>query len=208
MQHNSGEINFEKDALEPEPQSENRLPSQKDVTGRIVPTDFQKFLITIYSLLKMTTGCYTLASEPEPMKTPIKSIFSNTSNFTQCFNIPSSRLFALIIRQPLKQLNLTISNKFIAAVHEEHLHYVDLYAGEENRPDGICKQNLNPTLPSEEYQTEHKPNLNRHCATSRYWENNWIQNHGANPFWHVPYTANPSQKANHLARSSQHSSIY
>jgi hypothetical protein len=46
---------------------------QKDVTGRIVPTDFQKFL-------KMTTGCYTLASEPEPMKTPIKSIFSNTSN--------------------------------------------------------------------------------------------------------------------------------
>jgi hypothetical protein len=101
---------------------------QKDVTGGIVPTDFQKFLIVFYSLLKMTTGCYSLALDPEPTKTPIKSIFSNTSNYTQCFNILPSHQFALMIRKPLKQLNLTILNKFMAAVLKEHLHHVDLYA--------------------------------------------------------------------------------
>ncbi len=33
-----------------------------------------------------------------------------------------------MIRKPLKQLNLTILNKFMAAVLKEHLHHVDLYA--------------------------------------------------------------------------------
>jgi len=82
---------------------------QKDVIVRIVPSNFQKLILIIYSLLKMTNGCYSLASDPEPMKTPIKSIFSNTSNYTQCFNIHSSHQFALIIRHPLSQSNLTIS---------------------------------------------------------------------------------------------------
>jgi len=99
---------------------------QIDVTSRIVPTNLQKFLIIFYSLLKMTAGCYPLASEPEPTKTPIKSIFSNTSTYTQCFNILPSHQFALMIRQLLKQLNLTISNKFMATELEKHLHYVDL----------------------------------------------------------------------------------
>jgi len=71
---------------------------QKDVTSRIVPTNLQKFLIIFYSLLKMTQGYYPQASEPEPTRTPIKSIFNNRSNYTQCFNILPSHQFALVIR--------------------------------------------------------------------------------------------------------------
>jgi hypothetical protein len=39
-----------------------------------------------------------------------------------------SQQFALVIKQLLLQVNLTISNKFVAAVFEKHLHYVDQYA--------------------------------------------------------------------------------
>jgi hypothetical protein len=92
-----------------------------------IPTDFQKILILFYSH-KMTTGCHTLASEPENTNTTIKSIFTNNSNYTQCFNIPSGHRFAFKIHQPLKQLNLTISNKFMASIIEEHFYYADQYA--------------------------------------------------------------------------------
>jgi hypothetical protein len=101
---------------------------QKNAFGRIIPTNLQKFFIIFYGLLKMTQGCHPLASEPEPTTTPIKTIFSNRSNYTQCFNIPPSQQFALVIGQLLPQINLTISNRFMATVFEKHLHYVDQYA--------------------------------------------------------------------------------
>ena len=76
----------------------------------------------------MTTGCHTLVSEPEQTNKPIRSIFTDKSNYTQCFNIPSGHQFAFKIHQPLKQLNLKISNKFMASIIEEHFHYMDQYA--------------------------------------------------------------------------------
>jgi hypothetical protein len=102
--------------------------SLKNVFGRIIPTNLQKLLIVFYGLLKMTQGCHPLALDSEPTKTPIKTISSCRSNYTQCFNIPPSQQFALVIKQLLLQVNLTISNKFVAVVFEKHLHYVDQYA--------------------------------------------------------------------------------
>jgi len=56
---------------------------QKNVIGRIIPANIQKFLIIFYDLLKMTQGCNPLASEPEPTRTPLKTICSNRLNYTQ-----------------------------------------------------------------------------------------------------------------------------
>jgi hypothetical protein len=76
----------------------------------------------------MTTECYTLDSEPAHTNRTIKSIFTEKSNYTQCFNIPSRHRFAFKIHQPIPHLNLRITNKFMASILEEHFHYMDLYA--------------------------------------------------------------------------------
>jgi hypothetical protein len=76
----------------------------------------------------MTMECYTLDSEPEPTNGTIKSIFTDKSNYTQCFNIPSRQRFAFKIHQPLPQINLRFTNKFMASIIEEHFHYMDLYS--------------------------------------------------------------------------------
>ncbi len=76
----------------------------------------------------MTTECYALDSEPEPTNHTIKSIFTDKSNYTQCFNVPSGHRFAFKIHQPLPHINLRFTNKFVASIIEEHFHYMDLYA--------------------------------------------------------------------------------
>jgi hypothetical protein len=76
----------------------------------------------------MTTECHVLDSEPEPTSRTIKTIFTEKSNYTQCFNIPSGHRFTFKIHQPLTHLNLRITNKLIASILEEHFHYMDLYA--------------------------------------------------------------------------------
>jgi len=58
----------------------------------------------------------------------IRSIFTDKSNYTQCYNIPSGHRFALKIHQPLCQINLRFTYKFMASIIEEHFHYMDLYA--------------------------------------------------------------------------------
>jgi hypothetical protein len=76
----------------------------------------------------MTTECHALRSEPETTNKPIKTIFSERSNYTQCFNIPSGHRFAFKINQSLPHINLRITNKLVALIFEEHFHYMDLYA--------------------------------------------------------------------------------
>jgi hypothetical protein len=105
-----------------------RGKSQKNVLSRTFPTNIQKLLIIFYGLLKMTTECYALDSEPEPTNRPIKTIFTEKSNYTQCFNIPSGHRFAFKIHQSLPHINLRITNKLMALIIEEHFHYMDLYA--------------------------------------------------------------------------------
>jgi len=102
--------------------------SQKNVTGRTFPANFTKLVLIIYGLLKMTTKCCALDSEPEHTNKEIRSIFTDKSNYTQCFNIPSGHRFAFKIHQPLRQINLRFTNKFMASIIEEHFHYMDLYA--------------------------------------------------------------------------------
>ncbi len=87
-----------------------------------------KFIIIFYGLLKMTTGCHALVSEPEHTTKPIKTIFTEKSNYTQCFNIPSGHRFTFKINQSLPHLNLRITNKLVASKIEEQFHYMDLYA--------------------------------------------------------------------------------
>ncbi len=76
----------------------------------------------------MTQGCKSLDSEPDPTRASKKYNFSDRSNGTQCFNIPLIQQFALVICQPLPQLMMPFSNKFVTAVLEKHLHYADQYA--------------------------------------------------------------------------------
>jgi hypothetical protein len=75
----------------------------------------------------MTTECYALDSEPDSTNRTIKTIFTEQSNYTQCFNIPSGHHFPLKIQQPLPHLNIRFTNKFMASILEEHFHYRDLY---------------------------------------------------------------------------------
>ncbi len=76
----------------------------------------------------MTTECHALGSDPENTNKPIRTIFTEKSNYTQCFIIPSGHRFAFKINQSLPHLNLRITNKLMASVIEEHFHYMDLYA--------------------------------------------------------------------------------
>jgi hypothetical protein len=62
------------------------------------------------------------------MNRTIKTIFTEKSNYTQCFNIPSGHWFAFKINQSLSRINLRITNKLMATIIEEHFHYMDLYA--------------------------------------------------------------------------------
>jgi len=75
----------------------------------------------------MTMECYALDSELDSTNRMIKTIFTEQSNYTQCFNIPSGHRFTLKIQQPLPHLNIRITNKFMASILEEHFHYRDLY---------------------------------------------------------------------------------
>jgi hypothetical protein len=102
--------------------------SQKNVASRTFPTNIQKLLIIFYGLLKMTTECHALGSEPEPTNKPIRTIFTERLSYTQCFNIPSSHRFTFKINQSLPHINLRITNKLMASIIEEHFHYMDLYA--------------------------------------------------------------------------------
>jgi hypothetical protein len=105
-----------------------RGKSQKNVLSRTFPTNIQKLLVIFYGLLKMTTECCALDSEPEPTNRTIKTIFTEKSNYKKCFNIPSGHRFAFKIHQPLPHLNLMNTNKPMASILEEHFHYMDLYA--------------------------------------------------------------------------------
>ncbi len=98
----------------------------QDVVSRIIPTNFTKFLI-FYGFLKMTAGCYSLASEPESKIREIRTVYPPGSNHTQCYNMPSGHKFALKISTELPKLNMEINTTLVASVLEEHLHYVYLY---------------------------------------------------------------------------------
>jgi hypothetical protein len=85
-----------------------------------------KFLIIFYGFLKMTAGCYSLASESESKIREIRTVYPPGSNHTQCYNMPSGHKFALKISTELPKLNMEI-NTTVASVLEEHVHYVYLY---------------------------------------------------------------------------------
>jgi hypothetical protein len=48
----------------------------------------------------------------------------------QCLNIPHIQWLALKIGHPLPQLQLPLSNEFVAAIMEEHLHYSKQYSNQ------------------------------------------------------------------------------
>ncbi len=76
----------------------------------------------------MTQGINHLESDPDSTKTSHTYKFIERSNRTQCLNIPHIQRLALKIGQPLIQLNLPLSNEFVATILEEHLHYANQYA--------------------------------------------------------------------------------
>jgi hypothetical protein len=93
---------------------------QKDVISQIIPTNFMQFLVILYSLIKMTSGCHPLESE-------IRTIYPPGSNHTQCYNMPSGQRFAFKISTELPKLNMVMNTKVVASVLEEHYHYMYLY---------------------------------------------------------------------------------
>jgi len=101
--------------------------SPKDVVSRIIPTNFTKFLIIFYGLIKITSGCHSLESEPENKIKEIRTIYPPGSNHTQCYNMPSGHRFALKISTELPKLNMVMNTPVVASVLEEHFHYMYLY---------------------------------------------------------------------------------
>ncbi len=184
---------------------------QKNVTSRIVPTNIQKFLCIVYGLLKMTTECYALDSEPEPTNGPIKSIFTNKSNYTQCFNIPSGHRFAFKIHQLLPQINLRFTNKFMASIIEEHFHYKDLYADFLNQK--IARMEFANTKRIQIYLIK---SLKENCGriltalalTGCCREKNWIQNFDPSPVCDKSQSTSTRQETHNSTRLAQHLTIH
>jgi hypothetical protein len=100
---------------------------QKNVSGGTLPANFTKLFVLIYGLIKMTSGCHTLESEPGETKVVIRTIYPPGSNHTQCFNIPSGHRFAFKIQTELPHLNMEMDTKLLASILEEHYHYMYLY---------------------------------------------------------------------------------
>jgi hypothetical protein len=100
---------------------------QKNVVGRTFPTNFTKLLVIFYGLIKITTGCHSLESEPENSKKEIRTIYPPGSNHTQCYNMPSGHRFAFKISTELPHLNMVMNTTVVASVLEEHYHYMYLY---------------------------------------------------------------------------------
>ena len=100
---------------------------QKNVFSRTFPTNLTKLFVIFYGFIKMTTGCYSLGSEPENTQKIIRTIYPPGSNHTQCFNIPSGHRFAFKIQAELPHLNMEMNTKLVASILEEHYHYMYLY---------------------------------------------------------------------------------
>jgi hypothetical protein len=100
---------------------------QKDVISQIIPTNFTKLLVILYSLIKLTSGCHPLESEPENKIKEIRTIYPPGSNHTQCYNMPSGHRFAFKISTELPKLNMVTNTKVVASMLEEHYHYMYLY---------------------------------------------------------------------------------
>jgi hypothetical protein len=101
--------------------------SQKNVSSRTFPANLTKLFLILYGLIKMTTGCHALESEPEENKEVIRTIYPPGSNYTQCFNIPSGHRFAFKIHTELPHLKMVMNTKLVASILEEHYHYMHLY---------------------------------------------------------------------------------
>jgi hypothetical protein len=104
-----------------------RGQGQKNVFSRTFPANLTKLFVIFYGLIKMTTGCHPLESEPEENKEIIRTIYPPDSNYTQCFNIPSGHRFAFKIQAEIPHLNMIMNTKLVASVLEEHYHYMHLY---------------------------------------------------------------------------------
>jgi hypothetical protein len=99
----------------------------KDVISQIIPTNFTKFIVILYGLIKITSGCHSLESEPENKIKEIRTVYPPGSNHTQCYNMPSGHRFALKISTELPKLNMVMNTKMVASMLEEHFHYMYLY---------------------------------------------------------------------------------
>ncbi len=107
-----------------------RGQSKKNVIGGIIPSYFAKLLLILYGLVKMTSGCYTLESEPEKKIIEIRTVYPQGSNHTQCYNMPSGHKFAFKISAYLPQLNMNLNDTVMASVLEEYSHYAYLFKEE------------------------------------------------------------------------------
>jgi hypothetical protein len=103
---------------------------QKNVASGIVSPHFTKLFIILYSLVKITSGCYTLESVPEKKIIEIRTVYPPEFNHTQCYNMPSGHKFTLKISAYLPQLNMNLNDTVLASVLEEYSHYAYLFQEE------------------------------------------------------------------------------
>jgi hypothetical protein len=102
--------------------------SQKDVSRGTFSTNIQKLIFIFYSLIKITQGITHLESDPDFIAAAHIDNFLEDHRGIQCLNIAHIQRLALKIGQPLPQLPLPLSNKFVAAILVEHLYYAKQYA--------------------------------------------------------------------------------
>ena len=126
----------------------------KDVISRIIPTNLTKFLVIFYGLIKITSGCYTLESEPENKIREIRTIYPPGSNHTQCYNMPSGHRFAFKISTELPNLNMVMNTKVVASVLEELHVSIRRIPNGEDPTNGIRQHETDTNAPGQKHQRQ------------------------------------------------------
>jgi hypothetical protein len=100
---------------------------QKNVSSGTISTHLSKLFFILCSLLKMTSGCYTLESVPENRIAEIRTVYTPDLNQTQCYNMPSGHQFALQTRAFPPRIKMNLNDTVLLSVLERYHHYAYLF---------------------------------------------------------------------------------
>ena len=107
--------------------SKIRGQSQENVFSGIISSHLTKLFIILCSLVKITSGCYTLESVPEKKTIEIRTVYASEFNQTQCYNMPSSHQFALTTSVFPPEINMNLNDTVLLSVLEKYHHYAYLF---------------------------------------------------------------------------------
>jgi hypothetical protein len=189
--------------------------SQKNVSGRVVPSHITKLFVIFYGLIKMTSSCRTLESVPEKKIIEINTVYPPSSNHTQCYNMPSGHKFAFKISTEIPQLNMTMNNTMVASVLKEYYHYAYLFCDEleeeVRKMDFTFKQRtqiLLATIVKENNKKTFEAPRSIYHNADNHWQNLWVQSGATCHICHNPHSTYKGRETNDPSKSSQHPPLH